>query len=387
VINPIINKVAKFERIAARRIVGQSLSTLNIRQMIKDQKIILLKLSRSVVGSDVAALIGATVLGLIQVTLEEAGQQAKNAYNNLPIILDEFQMLAGADYRTLVELQKYGVTFFLATQSLEYLQKLNPVLLPTVLTNTKQSVSFNMTAQDAELICREIEVRPEDLLHLDTQSCYISLVAAQQRQPTFSVKVSPLPEGDTTVAESIRTRCRIRYTRPIEEVDDMLRDALLRSIRINAPTQEREREQENLPSPTWVSPVEERNTRTVSSSLEPERSGERIPQNEERQEYHYSEEGRLRSKKHSAAYEAGGSEEHAESQFNEELEYSEQKEELELIDLKMLNRNEEDEDDEEDEGNDYHEFGNHKQQGSDGKSVNNRASRQQEYLRRLQQNQ
>jgi hypothetical protein len=289
VITPIIAKVAKFERIVARRIVGQSISTLNIGNMINERKIILLKLSRSIVGSDVAALIGATVLGLIQMTLEEQGMRRDKVPYPLPIILDEFQMLAGADYRTLIELQRFGVNFFLATQSLEYLQKINPVLLPTVMANVKQMVTFTMAAQDAELIRKEIEVAQEDILHLDLQTCYVSLIAANQRQPTFSVKITPLPPGDSINAESIRTRCQVRYTCPVKEVEEMLRAAMLRSLRLAPSGRDEDLPPQRFSPPTKVFPVEEPHTRIVSSSPEQEHSQEEVPGYEHWKEQHVKE--------------------------------------------------------------------------------------------------
>jgi hypothetical protein len=235
VINPVLTKVAKFESIIARRIIGQGAATLNFTQMIAERKIILLKLAKGVVGADVAALIGATVLGLMQITLEEQGTKEEQSRVRLPIILDEFQVLAGIDYGALAELRKYGATFFLATQSLEYLQKLDPLLLPTVLANVRQLMIFHMSAQDSETLYKELGVEQNDILNLDMHTCYVKLSAANRRQPTFSLKVDPPPTGDSIQAESIRTRCRVRYTCSIGLVDERLRDAMIRGIRL-APT-------------------------------------------------------------------------------------------------------------------------------------------------------
>ena len=232
VINPVITKVAKFESVIARRIIGQSVSTLNFSQMIAERKIILLKLAKGVIGADVAALIGATMLGLLQITLEEQGSLQEWGRVRLPIILDEFQTLAGVDYGALAELRKYGATFFLATQSLEYLQKLDEFLLPTVLANVKQMIIFHLSAQDAEIVCKDLGVEEEDILNLDMHTCYVKLSALNRRQPTFSLRVSPPPAGDSVQAESIRTRCRVRYSCPVADIDGRLRDAMIRALRL-----------------------------------------------------------------------------------------------------------------------------------------------------------
>lgn len=237
VINPVITKVAKFESILARRIIGQGVSTLNFAQMIAERKIILLKLAKGIIGSDVAALLGATFLGLLQITLEEQGTKALDARVRFPIILDEFQVLGGVDYGALAELRKYGATFFLATQSLEYLQKLDEFLLPTVLANVKQHIIFNVAGKDAETLAPELGVEEEDILNLDMYTCYIKMPVGNRRQPTFSVQIEPPLTGNATQAESIRTRCRVRYTCSVDEVDEMLREAMLRSISLAPPPQ------------------------------------------------------------------------------------------------------------------------------------------------------
>ena len=234
VINPIAAGVAKFESIIPRRILGQSASTLNFAQMITDRKIILIKLAKGIIGSEVASMIGAMLLGIIQITLEEQGQGRPGTVEapRLPIILDEFQRVAGADYRLLSEMHKYGATFFLSTQSMEYLQKLNPLIFPTIQANVRQMVTFNMAAHDAALMNKEMGVDQEDILHLDINTCYVSIPSAGRRQPTFSLKLIPPTPGDPVQAESIRTRCRIRYTTAVSEVDEQLREAMLRSIRL-----------------------------------------------------------------------------------------------------------------------------------------------------------
>src|SRR5579859_2757229 len=235
VVIPVLSKVAKFEGIIARRVLGQSVTTVNFTQVIAERKILLLKLAKGVVGADVAAIVGATLLGLIQLTLEEQGNMREQDRVRLPIIVDEFQTIAGADYGALAELRKYGATFFLATQSLEYLTKLDEILLPLVLANVKQLVIFHMSAQDAETLADELGVEMTDIMNLDMYTCYVKLAAATRRKSTFSLRVSPPPKGDATQTESIRTRCRVRYTCSVDVIDERLREAMIRNIRM-APT-------------------------------------------------------------------------------------------------------------------------------------------------------
>ena len=233
VINLLITKVAKFESTNVRRILGQGASTLNLAQMIAERKIILLKLAKNIVGDDLAFLIGATALELIQQTLEEPGLKGVSQDDRTRIIIDEFEMLfeifLGADSGALAELHEHGATCFLSCQSLKYIQKLDPLLLSTVQANVKQLVAFHMSVLDAEMLHEELGVERDDLVHLDMHNCYVAILAADRRQPTKSLKVVSSPKADATLAESIRARCRIRYTYPVDEVDAMLRAAVARA--------------------------------------------------------------------------------------------------------------------------------------------------------------
>ena len=231
VINPLITKVAKFESTSARRIIGQGASTLNFAQMITERKIILIKLAKNIVGDDIASLIGATVLELIQLTLQEQDLKvvSQDDQARLLIMIDEFEMLLGTDYEMLAELQKYGAACFLSCQSLKRIQKLNPLLLSTVQANVKQLVAFQMSVRDVEILHKELGIEHDDLTHLDMHSCYIAMLAADRHQSTISLKAISPPEADATLAEGIRTRCRVRYTYPVDEVDAMLKAARARS--------------------------------------------------------------------------------------------------------------------------------------------------------------
>jgi hypothetical protein len=242
IINPVATKVAKFESEIARRIVGQPRSTINLSQVIRDRKILLLRLSKGTVGADAAPLLGATILGLLSVCLEEQGILDEQDRSQFPILIDEFQVLEGVDWSMLAQLRKYGATFFLATQSLEYLQKLDPLLLPTVLANIRQIYCFNASAQDAWTIHRELGVEPDDIINLDSHMCYVKVKAGVHRRPTFSLELDLPPPGDYYLAEEIRQRCRDRYAkRSSAEIDLQLQDAAVRYKRFvgrGAPTVE-----------------------------------------------------------------------------------------------------------------------------------------------------
>ncbi len=238
-VDPVFTKISKLEMQAARRIVGQGRSTLNFGQLLRERKIILVSLAKGKAGSDSAPLLGSTLMGLLLAALQEQIVLAPTDRVSLPIFVDEFQSLGGVDYQTmLAELRKWGGACCLATQSFAYLHEMTPALLPTVLANVKQKIIFRMSAKDASIIAPEIGVEPEDIVHLDPHTCYLSIPAAGRQQPTFSLVLSPPPVGDPQVAAQIRLQSQ-PYTRPGSEIDTALQTAITRTIQAKSQKEEK----------------------------------------------------------------------------------------------------------------------------------------------------
>jgi Helicase HerA, central domain len=227
-IDPVLSKVAKFESTTARHIVGQSLCSVDFTACLEQKKIVLVKLAKGLIGEDVARILGATILGFLNIALEEQGKKEEAQRNHVPILIDEFQTLDGVDWGALAELRKYGATFCLATQSLEYLREKK--ILPVVLANVKQLAIFRMSAEDAWMLHRELDVDPEDIVNLESLTCYLKLVHQRQQQPTFSLKLSFPSEGEKEQAQLIRINCQQRYMRPIGDIDIEIFERLARQM-------------------------------------------------------------------------------------------------------------------------------------------------------------
>jgi hypothetical protein len=227
-VDPVLSKIAKFEGLIARHIMGQSQTTLRFSSCIASGQIVLVKRAKGLVGEDVAHILGATLLGLIHIAFEEQGRAQAGQRKRLPILIDEFQTLEGVDWSMLAELRKYGATFCLATQSLDYLREKK--MLSVMWANVKQLAIFRMSEDDAKALARELDVEPEDILHLDSLSCYLKVMLGWRQYPGFSVTLSFPPEGDAQAAEAIRAASQQRYMHPVGDIEERLKAQLLRQI-------------------------------------------------------------------------------------------------------------------------------------------------------------
>jgi hypothetical protein len=229
IINPVLNKTTEFEGPIPSHIIGQGRSTIDFKQLIQDQRILIIKLAQGTVGHDIAALIGTTLLGLLQTTLEEQGQRSPEQRRRMLIMIDEFQALTGLDFQALAQLRKYGATFVLATQSLDYLDELDRKILPVIFANVQHLTSFQVSAEDAKRLSKELGVEEDALTNLPTHVCYGRWTSREERQQPFSFRLTVPKLGPSAQAEGIRLRSIQRYTLPIPLVEARLAAAIDRA--------------------------------------------------------------------------------------------------------------------------------------------------------------
>jgi hypothetical protein len=241
VINPVLTKVSKFSgSIIARRILGVPASSLDLTGVIHEGKILIINTAAGVVGADTARLIGATILGLVRVTLEEQAAYAQHERRRLLILVDEFQTLQGVDFGAMLgELRKFGATFILATQALAYLDTLDPALRATVMANIDNLFAFAMSADDARVLERELDgvVTTRDLINLPAFTCYAKVTAHGRHLPVFSLELAPPPIPDPRVAQRLREASRaVIAPRSLDAIDTLLAELALRHPPETGPT-------------------------------------------------------------------------------------------------------------------------------------------------------
>jgi hypothetical protein len=224
VISSVLNKLSKFASSrTTRRILGQPRSTINFTEIIRSGKILLVSTASGIVGADVSALLGATLLGLFQVTLAEQAEVSRAERRHFLALIDEFQVYQGADFGTMLAgLRKYGGSFGLATQSLSYLDQLDRTLRSTVLSNVDHLFAFAMSGEDARLVHELDGIAEDDITNLDDFTCYAKLSVSGRRLPVFSLRLDPPTVGDQELAQRIRTRNQQYYARPVDAVEAMM---------------------------------------------------------------------------------------------------------------------------------------------------------------------
>ena len=95
----------------ARAILGQRRSTIDLRKTIHDGGVLLVSTSQGTVGRDVAALVGASLLNLVDAVIREQGRLPLRERRGALVVVDEMQSMPGVDYESMLsELGKFGAS-------------------------------------------------------------------------------------------------------------------------------------------------------------------------------------------------------------------------------------------------------------------------------------
>ena len=205
----------------ARAILGQRRSTIDLRKTIHDGGVLLVSTSQGTVGRDVAALVGASLLNLVDAVIREQGRLPLRERRGALVVVDEMQSMPGVDYESMIsELGKFGASFILATQSLAKLDDLSRTMRDTLLANVGCLAVFQVAGNDARTLVWELgkdRVTEDDIVSLPVHHCYVRATVGTERMPAFSMMVRKPEEGEPGVAARIREAASA-YTVPARQV-------------------------------------------------------------------------------------------------------------------------------------------------------------------------
>ena len=207
----------------ARAILGQRRSTIDMRETILSGGVLLVSTAQGVVGRDVAALVGASLLNLVDAVIREQGGLSLQQRRGALVVVDEMQSMPGVDYESMLsELGKFGASFILATQSLAKLDDLSRTMRDTLLANVGCLAVFQVAGNDARQLVWELgkdRVSEDDITSLPVHHCYVRATVGVERMPAFSMMVRKPEDGDPAVAAQIRSTASA-YTLTAQDLED-----------------------------------------------------------------------------------------------------------------------------------------------------------------------
>ncbi len=228
-IAPIQNKVGQFLSSAIiRNIVGQPKSTIDLREIMDGNKILLMDLSKGKVGEENAALLGAMIITKLQLAAMSRVDIPENERSDFYLYVDEFQNFATESFATILsEARKYHLNLIMGHQ---YIGQLTPTkdnsrLRDAIFGNVGTMVCFRIGAADAEYLETEFAplYTPSDLVNLPKYQILLKLMINGVSSEPFSARgIQVKSEFFTGNAEKVIKVSRERYGNPVMAVEEKI---------------------------------------------------------------------------------------------------------------------------------------------------------------------
>ena len=226
---PVLNKVGAFTaNPIIRNIIGQPKSTFNIRQIMDEGRILIVNLSKGLIGEDNAAILGSFLVTKIQLAAMSRSD-IPDIRDRRPFYLyvDEFQNFATDSFATILsEARKYGLNLTVANQ---YISQMNETVRDAVFGNVGTMISFRVSADDAPILAKQFEPNFEsvDLLQMHNRNFVINMVIGGEKTPAFSARTLELPPSQADNTLHIIEHSRRMYSRSREDVEKEINAAIM----------------------------------------------------------------------------------------------------------------------------------------------------------------
>ena len=157
IISPILNKIGAFSRSPAmRNILGQGRSSFDLSYVMDNRKILVVNLSKGVLGEDMTNLLGSLLVCAIQQEAMKRASLPAHQRVDFGLYIDEFQNFTTDAFDSIVsEARKYRLSLTIAHQ---YLDQLSETVRRAILGNVGNLVMFTLGGADAESLA--IESKP-----------------------------------------------------------------------------------------------------------------------------------------------------------------------------------------------------------------------------------
>lgn len=254
-ISPVLNKVGAFTaNPIIRNIIGQPKSTFNIREIMDQGKILIVNLSKGLIGEDNASILGAFLVTKIQLA-SMSRSDIEHVEDRRPFYLyvDEFQNFATDSFATILsEARKYGLNLTVANQ---YISQMSESVRDAVFGNVGTMISFRVSADDAPILAKQFEPQfePNDLLQMHNRNFVINMVIKGEKAPAFNATTLTLPKPQIDNTGKIIENTRRNYSRSRAEIEEEISVAIKPPENLQKPPVARPQPQ----WPTGIKPINE----------------------------------------------------------------------------------------------------------------------------------
>jgi len=223
---PVLNKVGAFTaNPMIRNIIGQPKSTFNIRQIMDQGKILIVNLSRGLMGEDNAGILGAMMVTKIQLAAMGRADMPDTQRRDFYLYVDEFQNFATDSFAVILsEARKYALNLTVANQ---YISQMSQPVRDAVFGNVGSIICFRISPDDSPLLQKYFEpyFEANDLIQQHNRYFVATMTIGGEKAPAFSAKTLNLPPPQANLTAQIVELSRQRYTQERPIVEEIIRQA------------------------------------------------------------------------------------------------------------------------------------------------------------------
>jgi hypothetical protein len=203
-----------------RPIIAQEKSTINFRQAMDSQQIILVNLSKGKIGEINAHLLGMIIVGKILISALSRVDMPEHERKDFYLYIDEFQnFTTDSISQILSEARKYRLALVIAHQ---FIGQLKEEISKAVFGNVGSICAFRVGAEDGEFLQKQFEpvFDANDLINVDNHNCFMKLLIASQVATPFNMKTYPPTAGSKEIGDAIKELSKLKYGRNREIVNE-----------------------------------------------------------------------------------------------------------------------------------------------------------------------
>ena len=219
ILDYVLSKFGRFvTNTLIRNIVGQSNSTLDLRKIMDEGKILLVNLSKGKLGEENSSFLGLLLVPRILMAALSRADIPTAERKDFYFYVDEFQNFATPDFAQIMsEARKFKLDLCVANQ---FIGQVEEEVKNAIFGNVGTIMSFRVGVGDANHMSRVYQpvFGEDDLLNIEAYNIYMKTTVNNEPVPPFSVnlkkdmsKLKDLENG--RVGEIIKEMSRLKFGR------------------------------------------------------------------------------------------------------------------------------------------------------------------------------
>lgn len=206
-----------------RPIVLQEKSAFNFREVMDNKKILLVNLSKGLLGEKNGNLLGLVIIGKLQMAAMSRAESADlSQFPPFYVYLDEFQNVVTESIASILsEARKYKLSLNMTHQ---YLGQLPDYIKGAVFGNVGSMGIFRINDEDAKAIEPRIspQFSKDDVLKQDNANCIASMLVGGRPAQAFNMNTvhdGYAPDGNPLQVDAVKRLSYLKYGRDRSEIE------------------------------------------------------------------------------------------------------------------------------------------------------------------------